>query len=280
MALRAGLLVQRRGEIGGEALAGGEDVVFGAPLDLGTVVRPPDLTTLHHPGRLAQLEAGQRFTQGVEAALELRVEKPVAVAANERDVVPRGMVDDSPSANGQGIGVTHLEHESDSILIVGVSARAAAFSARRAGLRPFAIDQFVDEDLTAMCTCLRSDGSPGQIMNMEARLPACPWMYTGGLENQPDLVGRLSAQRTLIGNPPHVIRAVREPTRLSQFLRRKGFAYPQICRRQKRPSEGRWLRKSIRSGGGLQVSEPTAVQEASGADYDSKTSTERQKFQE
>src|SRR5436190_2180226 len=41
------------------------------------------------------------------------------------------------------------------VVVVGASARAAAFAALRAGLRPWALDLFADRDLCAACPARR-----------------------------------------------------------------------------------------------------------------------------
>ena len=41
---------------------------------------------------------------------------------------------------------------SETVLIIGASTRAAAFSALRAGLTPRCLDYFADRDLAAICT--------------------------------------------------------------------------------------------------------------------------------
>ena len=45
------------------------------------------------------------------------------------------------------------------LLILGASVRAAAFSALRAGLRPWCVDLFADLDLRANCPALVIDAS-------------------------------------------------------------------------------------------------------------------------
>ncbi len=49
----------------------------------------------------------------------------------------------------------------ETVLIVGASTRAAAFSARRAGLKPRCLDYFVDRDLMAICTVDRVEAQEG-----------------------------------------------------------------------------------------------------------------------
>src|SRR5579871_5970020 len=102
---------------------------------------------------------------------------------------------------------------SDAVLIVGVSARAAAFSALRAGLNPWCVDLFGDADLQA-----RSPGVvvpaaeyPTGLLAAARQAPPGPWLYTGGLENRPTLVGQLAAERPLWGNDVATLSRVRSP---------------------------------------------------------------------
>ena len=66
----------------------------------------------------------------------------------------------------------------DRVLILGASARAAAASARRAGLDPFAIDLFADADTEQICDCLRCppDRYPEGLFELARQAPPMPWM--------------------------------------------------------------------------------------------------------
>jgi predicted ATP-grasp superfamily ATP-dependent carboligase len=76
-------------------------------------------------------------------------------------------------------------------------------------------------------------------------------MYTGGLENHPEVVTAISQARPLWGNDAEVLRAVRDPFRLSQTLGEAGLRFPQLM-----PSggsvqtDGSWLVKPRASSGG------------------------------
>ncbi|MFV2065722.1 MAG: ATP-grasp domain-containing protein [Pirellulales bacterium] len=138
------------------------------------------------------------------------------------------------------------------LLIVGASARAAAFSAIRAGLRPTVADRFADWDLTRLCRATRVDRYPEGIVSfLRSSPPETPWMYTGAMENRPDLIQAMASSRRLLGNGPGTLRLVRDPTILSDSLRRAGFLVPE-CRREGDdvPADGSWLRKPIASAGG------------------------------
>ncbi len=141
------------------------------------------------------------------------------------------------------------------ILIVGASTRAAAFSARRAGLRPACLDQFADADLSLLCGASRFD--PGAVDDRVASsaLQGCDaWLYTGSIETRPDLVDRLALAAPLLGNGPEVLRKVRDPWAVSQALRKAGLPTPAL----RRPSDAGgslvgWLRKSRSGAGGTGV---------------------------
>src|SRR6266481_3262332 len=103
-----------------------------------------------------------------------------------------------------------------SLIVLGASARAAAFSARRAGFQPYAIDLFADRDLAAICPAEKIRRYPYDFLVSLAAAPRAPWIYTGGLENFPRLVDLLATLRPLLGNPGSVLRQVRDPLRLAR----------------------------------------------------------------
>ena len=116
---------------------------------------------------------------------------------------------------------------SSSLLIAGFSARAAAQSARRAGFEVYAVDAFGDRDLRTACSqCAVVANYPADLLAASARLPAAPWMYVGGLENEPDLVADISQTRQLFGNDPQVLRKVRDPFLLAETIRESGLHTP------------------------------------------------------
>jgi predicted ATP-grasp superfamily ATP-dependent carboligase len=85
--------------------------------------------------------------------------------------------------------------------------------------------------------------------------PADPWIYTGGLENYPQLIERLALLRPLYGNGADTLRRVRDPWQVAVALDQHGLARPVLASDPDRlPVDGTWLRKRRRSAGGLQVS--------------------------
>jgi predicted ATP-grasp superfamily ATP-dependent carboligase len=141
-----------------------------------------------------------------------------------------------------------------SLLIVGASVRAAAWSAVLSGIKPLAADRFADVDLDEMCCATRVDNYPEGLLSFFHSAPRYGWMYTGGLENDPGLVARLAALRPLFGNPPAVLREVRDPHHLAAALLERRL--PQLAVRAGTDDvlrDGSWMRKSRRSTGGLGV---------------------------
>jgi uncharacterized protein len=142
------------------------------------------------------------------------------------------------------------------LLILGASARAAAYSARRAGFSPATIDLFADRDLSFIANSRRIPRAsyPDGLVEAAAESSAAPWIYTGALENRPDLIDRLQADRTLWGNGAETLRDVRSPIALAEALRSAGLNAPEV--RLERPTaqrDGSWLRKPLASVGGYGV---------------------------
>lgn len=139
------------------------------------------------------------------------------------------------------------------VLIVGASVRAAAWSARRAGLRPHGIDLFADCDTRAVGSCRRIDREhyPGELANLADQEPPGPWLYTGALENHPELLERLEQRRPLWGNAAAAVRAVRDPFRMHAELERAGIPVPAVRPVPGGlPRTGSWLVKPLASAGG------------------------------
>ena len=97
------------------------------------------------------------------------------------------------------------------LLIVGASARAAAGSARRAGLRVATCDLFADGDLAACAQATRIGRYPAGLKPWIEQQAAVPWIYTGALENHPGLIEQLAALRPLLGTSADAVRAARDP---------------------------------------------------------------------
>ena len=182
-----------------------------------------------------------------------------------------------------------------SVLIAGVSTRAAADSAARAGFAVTAIDAFGDLDHHPSVRSLslpRDLGAPtsAHAAARAARtIDAAAAAYVSAFDNHPRAVAMLAAGRVLWGNPPAVLRRVRDPRLVAEALRRHGLAAPGVFARSPgrgapaatafqtslkprldskahlpvgphltdleppRSASGRWLVKPLASGGGHRV---------------------------
>src|SRR4051812_33753816 len=106
------------------------------------------------------------------------------------------------------------------LVLLGASVRAAASSALRAGLSPWGIDLFADADLCARCPAMRLGGRyPQGFLEAIENAPPGPWLYTGGLENHPFLVGQLADRRPLWGNDAGALVKARDPDFLARAAR-------------------------------------------------------------
>jgi predicted ATP-grasp superfamily ATP-dependent carboligase len=143
------------------------------------------------------------------------------------------------------------------LVIVGASARAAAFSALRAGLKPWCADLFGDADLRQVCPVRTIDRSryPEGFLQIAAEAPPGPCLYTGGIENHPTLVQALARQRRLWGNEAETLRQVRSPQRLFALLRSRRLPCLEIrTDPDGLPLDGGWLSKPYRGSGGRGIS--------------------------
>lgn len=139
-----------------------------------------------------------------------------------------------------------------SLLIVGASVRAAAQSAVRGGMRVVAVDQFADLDCAAVAEKTAVFPRFEDIPALCQQFPAMPWMYVGGMENQPAVVEQLSKARTLWGNGPEVLRQIRDPWQLERIaLPTRMPAMKSTLSAEDAPQA--WLWKGYASSAGLQV---------------------------
>lgn len=144
---------------------------------------------------------------------------------------------------------------SRAITIVGASARAAAASAVRAGFSVRAVDLFADIDLRRIAQASQVEEYPMGFGRELAGPAADPWMYTGALENYPELVARWQQQRPLWGNNAEVLARVRDPQMVAAALNAAGLPTAAVSLNPVGlPLDGSWLCKSLRSAGGMRVS--------------------------
>jgi len=116
------------------------------------------------------------------------------------------------------------------VLLAGVSTRAAAASAARAGFDVTAIDAFADLDQhpSVDARSLGDAFSPDAAARLAEAIACDAVAYGSNFENHPDAVAALARGRALWGNASDVLHRVRDPRLLSDTLRRRGFASPTV----------------------------------------------------
>jgi uncharacterized protein len=144
------------------------------------------------------------------------------------------------------------------VLLTGVSTRAAAESAARAGFAVTAIDGYADWDQHPSVRALslpRDFGArvtPHAAACIARTVPCDAVAYLSSFENHPRAVAMLANGRALWGNAPAVLRRARDPLLLMQALRRRGLLSPDVSCGAEGPRHktDRWLVKPLKSGGG------------------------------
>jgi uncharacterized protein len=145
----------------------------------------------------------------------------------------------------------------DSVLIAGVSARALAESAARAGAQVIALDAYGDLDLRRVARVIaipRAENGGFDAMRAaraSRSVDAAAVAYVSTFENAPAAVETLARGRALVGNSPAVLRRVRDPLVLARAVARLGAHTPAVRASPPAESDGTsWLLKPRRSGGG------------------------------
>jgi predicted ATP-grasp superfamily ATP-dependent carboligase len=140
------------------------------------------------------------------------------------------------------------------LAIVGASTRSAAASAVRAGFQPLAADLFGDADLRRIATTTRISPYPEGFVDWLRTVEPPAWMYTGALENHPELVDQMAWIAPLFGNPGDVLERVRSPGELSAALHCAGLLFPETRESaDELPRDGSWLTKTYHGASGSGV---------------------------
>jgi predicted ATP-grasp superfamily ATP-dependent carboligase len=140
------------------------------------------------------------------------------------------------------------------LAIVGASTRSAAASAVRAGFQPLAADLFADADLRQIATTTRISPYPEGFIDWLRTVEPLAWMYTGALENHPELVDQMAWIAPLLGNPGDVLARVRSPWALATALHGAGLLFPETRDSADGiPRDGSWLMKTYRGASGSGV---------------------------
>ncbi|MEP6574489.1 MAG: ATP-grasp domain-containing protein [Gemmatimonadota bacterium] len=148
------------------------------------------------------------------------------------------------------------------VLLVGVSTRALAQSAARAGCEVTAVDAFgdLDQQSVARVVAVRETGKPysaHRAVRLAETMSADAVAYVSNLENNLPLVARLAERFQLLGNDTQALALARNPLHIMRVLRQAGVAFARVRATAPSPSDfreraksRRWLLKPRRSGGG------------------------------
>ena len=142
------------------------------------------------------------------------------------------------------------------IVLLGASVRAAAWSVLSPAVcRPWCTDLFADADLQNQCSArtIASASYPRGFLAASRRAPPGSWLYTGGLENYPQLVDSIARERTLWGNSGQVLRKVRSPRLVADVLGAANIPCPATSATTPAPDGRVWLTKPYRGAGGAHI---------------------------
>lgn len=161
------------------------------------------------------------------------------------------------------------------VLIVALSGRALAQSARRAGFVPIVLDRFADLDTREVAElALRiTPGRAGPLaagpLSRAARIfapPPIPLLVGGGLEGRLGVLKALARGRELLGNPPELVARAVDPFALQELCRALEVPFPET-RADRPPDRAGWLVKRKGAGGGWHVRPAERVDRLHPLDY-------------
>jgi uncharacterized protein len=149
------------------------------------------------------------------------------------------------------------------ILIVAISARALASSARRGGYRPLVSDMFGDQDtLNAAHAHRRLLGDLASGIDEQALIPTLEILsevhdplgvvYGTGFEDRPRLLDRLAKHWRVLGNDAAVVAKAKNPELLSSLCADFDVPFPEISLSKPRKLDG-WLVKRKGGAGGTHI---------------------------
>lgn len=165
--------------------------------------------------------------------------------------------------------------EGDAILIAAQSGRALAQAARRAGLRPYVLDLFGDEDTLMLAEAHRPlpgrfgqgrRGAQAVLSGLaeladEAGARTLGVVLGSGFEGAPALMAQIGQQYRLIGAGPETVMALKDPCRFATLCENLSIPHPAIrlspasehSSDPRRDSRARWLLKRIGGSGGSHI---------------------------
>lgn len=146
------------------------------------------------------------------------------------------------------------------LAVIALSARALAFSARRAGLRALAIDLFVDSDTKEHAArAIRAPAAKtgfsrrGLLAVLAEQAPeGLPVVLGAGFEHNPALIAAIHARNPVAGADGATVQRLKNPFALAALLADLDIPHPEIAAHGDRPA-GDWLSKRIGASGGAHI---------------------------
>jgi len=164
---------------------------------------------------------------------------------------------------------------SPNLAVIAVCARPFVTAAARLGYRVAVFDMFNDEDTRRYSSCSEqvvfSDGG-FDAEDLWRKLSALDpdaligVTYGSGLETQPELLGKISRNFPLLGNPPEVVAYVKDPRRFFPLLGKLGITHPEVRPDMPANCNG-WLAKGMGGSGGTHIRRLAVVQPTEGCYY-------------
>ena len=159
------------------------------------------------------------------------------------------------------------------IIVAAYSARALAFSAKRAGFAPLSIDVFGDDDTQGMSLAtvklggglsngLTHDKVAVAIESLIGAYNPIGLVYGSGFEAQPETIAAIARKTPIFGNEAETLRRAKDPFALAQLCAAIGVSHPEIAATPPDEPE-RWLMKRRGGAGGAHVALATGSRDAS-----------------
>ncbi|GEP08645.1 ATP-grasp domain-containing protein [Methylobacterium gnaphalii] len=159
----------------------------------------------------------------------------------------------------------------DAVLIAAQSGRALAQAARRAGLRPYVLDLFGDEDTLELAAAHRTlpgrfgmarRGAEPVLAGLAALTEMAGDRVLGvllgsGFEDAPELMARIAARHRLIGAGPGTVAALKDPLLFAALCQRLSIPHPRVTTEPVANRRG-WLLKRSGGSGGSHIRAATA----------------------
>lgn len=155
--------------------------------------------------------------------------------------------------------------DGSSLLIVAVSGRALAASARRAGYVPLVADFFADDDTRQIAqACCKVEGDLGrgfrwstlapelEALAAKASSPLLGVVCGAGFEDRTALLNNIANRWPLLGNDAEVVERVKDPEIFFAELARLGVPHPRTVTDPAMAGDG-WLAKRQGGAGGSHI---------------------------